>query len=95
MTQPIKLTTDVDSVGRLICEVISGKFAGCRFCYDRVQFTGGYDSPVLKFEYFIKNDFSVAPNDTDEFVELLGDYLHDMLLAQLTTQTAVFYGGVN
>lgn len=91
----IKVTSEVDSVGRIVCEITDGEFAGCKFCYDSVGFNWKSGVPVLSFEYFIKNDFVIDPDAKDRFVTVLGDNLQDLITVYTNTQNTVFFGGTD
>jgi len=86
-----------DFKGNIELEIISGRFKGCKFYYGGSYFKDGENpdgSKTFVYEKHITNNFLITVDSADEFSELLGDILLELIEEGIEKNTVVFRGGV-
>lgn len=73
-------------------QIEEGKYKGVVYSYGRVQFNGEVEPPKMNFEYMpvkIPNGVLIE----EDFIDIIGDILVDVLEEQLEAGEVVYAGG--
>ncbi len=79
--------------GRTDIEITLGQFAGIKYNYGRTWFPDE-DQPVLSFEYDIISEKKPSDIMKNEFEQMIGNVLMEMLKKAIAEESVVYSGGV-
>lgn len=93
VVQTLKYSPSAED-GKTDIEITLGEFAGIKYNYGRTWFPDE-DQPILSFEYDIISEKKPSDIMKQEFEQLLGNILMEMLKKAIAEQSVVYAGGTD
>ena len=88
---PTKIRVLSESInGFNVIEIAEGKYKDVKYVYGSVEFKEQENNAIVSFDYELQGEYKID----EDFTQVIGDILMELLEEQLEKNEVVFRGGV-